>query len=411
MASNRPGLVFLQQGWEVAKFTLRSFMEDRCWERAAALTFTTLFAVVPIMTVAFSVVAVLPGHAVWGVQLQSFIFSNFLPSTGLTLESHLHEFAQHAERLTVLGLLMLLITAIMMLVSVEQAFNRIWRVRRGRPGLTGFLRYWAVLSLGPVLLGLGLALSSYLATNQMVSHAASLVTSLLPGLVIVPFLCSTAALVLIYITVPHCHVPWKSAWVGGLCAAFFFETAKNLFAVLMSHFSSYTIIYGAFAAFPLFLIWIDVSWIIVLAGVELTRVLATWSGHTSPRHPPCILFFILLRHLYILQGRGETLPETKGMELVGVSHEADWMVLVDVLLAQHMVVRTEDGDYVLCRHIDHIPLWSWLRLLPWPWPKAEDLAAVQQPWADHLQVMLQTMEVQGSQWMPMTLGQLLETSS
>ncbi len=171
-----------------------------------------------------------------------------------------------------IGILFLVVTSILMMKNIEAALNRIWRVAEPRKGLSSFLLYWAVLSLGPILIGLGLLLTSYIASLSFVSSATEMVGRA-RLLSILPPLFSALAFMLLYVVVPNCHVPLRNAAIGGLFAAILFEIAKRGFVQFVTLSPSYQLIYGAFAAVPLFLVWVYISWGIILLGAELTRLL------------------------------------------------------------------------------------------------------------------------------------------
>ncbi|WP_287962830.1 YihY family inner membrane protein, partial [Alcanivorax sp.] len=152
---------------------VRQFNEDGCRQSAAALTYTTLFAIVPVMTVSFAVLASVPTLKDKGVQFQQWAFDYFVPSAGNMLLEHLQSFAKQASNLTGLGIVFLVITSVLMLRTIEQTLNRMWKVPTARKGLTSLLMYWAVLSLGPIFLGAGLAISSYLTSMSVFNETVS----------------------------------------------------------------------------------------------------------------------------------------------------------------------------------------------------------------------------------------------
>lgn len=384
------------------------FIADQCPEHAAALTYTTLFAVVPVMTVTFTLLSAVPSLNHVGQNVQSFVFDNFVPASGEVVQRYLQDFAQQAAHLTLVGLLMLFVTAIMMLVSIEKAFNHVWRVHRARPGLAGFLRYWAVLSLGPVLLGAGFALTSYVASLQLFASAESVMTHVVPGLSVMPLLFSIAAFVLLYVTVPNCHVPIKAGIIGGSVAAILFESAKQAFTSFVSHFPSYKFIYGAFAAVPLFLLWIYLSWMIILFGVEVTRAVATWHAlYTAKRHPTVALMQLLQR-LHDLHLEGREMPEIEGMELLQTAHQDEWMAFIDRLVALNLVARTESGGYVLCRDLASVNVYGLWRALPWPMPDGGELSqlAQQELWAQRLLLPVERVQSNTEQMLSLPLAAL-----
>ena len=154
---------------EFWRFLLQRFIADKGTSNAAALTYTSLFAVVPMMTVTFSMLSAVPAFQDTGEQIQSFIFRNFVPSAGDALQQYLREFTTQARKLTWIGVAVLAATAFWMLVTIEKTFNTIWRVRQPRRGVSSFLLYWAILSLGPLLLGGGFAISTYFTSLSLIS--------------------------------------------------------------------------------------------------------------------------------------------------------------------------------------------------------------------------------------------------
>lgn len=390
--------------------TLRHFLRDDCRQNAASLTFTTLFAIVPMMTVVFSGLAAIPSMTHISVDVQDYIFSHFLPDTGVALQSHLSDFAHQASKLTFVGIGMLFVTAILMLSTIERAFNKIWQVQAPRQDLTSFLRYWAVLSLGPLLLGIGFALSSYLMTLRVLSDTAQLVDQALPGLGLVPLLFTGAAFTLLYTTVPNCRVPFRAGVTSGFAAAILFELAKRGFGLFISNFSSYQLVYGAFAAVPLFLLWIYVSWMIILFGVELSRSLMLQepiqSGH---RHPLLTLLSLLAllsrRHL-----SGEGVQEMEAMRIVGRQHSAEWFEFSALLYRLKLIRTVRTGELVLARDLTQLDFMTLCHELPWPLPSAADLAAYpREPWLAAVQALLQPTHQCMDETLTQPLSQVLAT--
>ena len=160
---------------EFGRFLVQRFLADRGPHSAAALTYTTLFAVVPMMTVTFAMLSAIPAFQGIGEQIQVYIFSNFIPSTGATIQDYLVAFTDQARQLTWFGVGFLMATALMMLLTIEKAFNVIWRVRQPRRGISSFLLYWAILSLGPLLLGAGFAMSTYITSLSLISGPHALI--------------------------------------------------------------------------------------------------------------------------------------------------------------------------------------------------------------------------------------------
>jgi len=212
-------------------FVAKHFRRDDCTSRAAALSFTSLLAIVPLMTVSFWILSAFPVFEQMIQPVEDFIFSNFVPATGQVVQNYLTSFVNQASRLSLFGLVFLVITSVLLMFTIERALNRIWRVRAARRAATKFLLYWAVLSLAPILMGVGIAVSSYLATLPLWS-----VTIAHFGidqgwlLAMAPFFLSTATFTLLYVVVPNCHVVFWHGLVGAVIVAILFELAKAIFA-------------------------------------------------------------------------------------------------------------------------------------------------------------------------------------
>lgn len=356
-----------------AKHMVRRFGEDNCAKNAAALTYTTLFAVVPVMTVTYAMLAAIPAFNQVSGQVEDFIFSNFVPSTGETVQSYLGEFSQQARQLTGIGVALLVVTAFLMLVNIEKAFNAIWRIRQPRRGVSSFLLYWAVLSLGPLLLGAGFVISTYVTSLNFLSgdHVIGAAWGWLLGWA--PILLSIAAFTLIFVAVPNTRVPLRHGLAGGILVALLFEGAKALFALYVALFPGYQLIYGAFAAFPLFLLWIYISWVIVLFGAELVSNLSNISAWEDAEQPDLLHLLNLLRVLLLAHKQGRTVDLAMINACGWPMHEEIWLRMIDQLEQQHIITRAQQGGYVLCQDLDQLPMASLLENLPASVPGVEHL--------------------------------------
>jgi membrane protein len=359
--------------WDFIRFVYRHFMSDNCQQHAMVLTYTTLFAVVPMMTVTFAILSAIPSMQHVSGDVQSFVFSHFIPSTGTMVQQHLEDFSRQASHLTAVGIGMLFVTALMMLLTIEKSFNHIWMVRQERKGVMSFLRYWAVLSLGPLLLGLGFAVSSYITSIEIFNSAANLVSGMVPGLRLIPLIFTSLAFMLFYIAVPNCKVPLRAGLAGGVFAAVLFEMAKRGFSVFVTQFSSYKLVYGAFAAFPVFLLWIYLSWCIILLGVEVSRALAVYrDGSKGSRHPVLALLDVL-QLFWRRQKSGASVSDIDAMSVLGRQEVEIWFDFAQILQDQRIIHRTDNGSYVLSRTLESIDFLDFYRKLPWPLPTPQDL--------------------------------------
>lgn len=377
---------------EFGQFLLQRFQADRGTHSAAALTYTTLFAVVPMMTVTFAMLSAIPAFQGVGEQIQSFIFRNFVPSTGEAVQVYLQGFIQQARQLTWIGVVLLAVTAFLMLLTIEKAFNTIWRLRQPRRGVTSFLLYWAILSLGPLLLGSGFVLSTYIASLSLLSgpHALPGATLLL-GLTPVAF--SVAAFTLIYVAVPNTRVPLRHALLGGIFTAVLFEVAKALFGLFVSLFPGYQLIYGAFATVPLFLLWVYLSWVIVLFGAELVCNLSSSRRWRKRGLPRVLVLLAVLRVLLDRQQQGRPLWHADLAREGWPLPEDEWDELVDFLETERLVCRVSGGGWVLSRDLGHFSLNQLLTRCPWPLPRAGQLPAqLEEAWYPALHQALEMLQ-------------------
>lgn len=249
------------------------FTEDRCLEVAGSLTYTTLLSLVPLLTVALAVVTAFPVFGNFTSGVDDWLARNVLPAQiSSAITKYLAQFAEKAAQLTAVGIVFLAVTALLMMLTIDQALNGIFRVHRERSIAQRLLIYWAVLTLGPILIGVSLTMTSYLVSISLgLAKGVPLVGELL--LLLVPILLTSAAITLLYLWVPNRRVHLRHAVIGGLLAGILFELMKRGFGFYVTRFPTYTAVYGAFAAVPIFLVWLYFSWVVVLLGATVTALL------------------------------------------------------------------------------------------------------------------------------------------
>jgi membrane protein len=250
----------------------RRFQEERATQTAGSLAYTSLLSMVPLITVALAIASAFPAFSNAIDTLQTFLFDNVLPDApGLdAVTEQIDSFTRNAGRLTAIGIIGFMVTAVMLMLTIDSALNRIFRVQRRRSLARNVFIYGAVLTLGPVLIGVSLSMTMGLAGALGLETPGVMVRELLRSL---PFLFTCAALALLYGVVPACRVELRHALIGGIVAGIGFEVAKRAFAFYLHQVPTYALIYGAFATIPLFLIWLYVSWVVVLAGAVFTAML------------------------------------------------------------------------------------------------------------------------------------------
>ena len=371
-------LPFYEKTWfQFVLFVLRRFEADRCREQAGSLTYTTLFAVVPMLTVFLVIISSIKALEPARQQLQQLIYSNFLPKTTIAFDKALNAFTDKSSNLTIIGILFLFVTTVMMLTSIETVFNRIWRVRETRGGIIGFMRYWTIISLGPILLGSAFVISSTMASlNVLSNNFAGYELNGAFVLWLISFCLTVVGFFILNWTIPNRSVPIKSALIAGLFSAVVFELLKNLFGFIMSNFTSYEVVYGAFAAIPIFLLWIFLSWNIVLIGVEISYALTAFTAHKEQKRHPVIMLLDLMELFYKKQQHGLSVSDDEALDVLGRDEIGRWPSYVLMLEQQNLVKRTDDNQYVLVRNLSQVDFWSFYSQLPYPLPKRRDLSNV-----------------------------------
>lgn len=240
----------MEKRWKWLKafinFVFSQFNRKQASAMAAELTLSNMLALVPLMTVAVSLMAVFPAFESVNAQVQSLIFDNLLPETGLAVQEHLNEYVSKSKNLSAIGFGFLIVTSLLLMRSIDRSINALWETPTQRKGIHKILAYWAMLTMAPILIAASLAASSYFAALPIVSHLSGVLTIGLPFILIV------LAFSALYTVVPFTQVKFYKALIAASITAILFELAKYGFAIFVTKFSSYELIYGAITAIPIF---------------------------------------------------------------------------------------------------------------------------------------------------------------
>ncbi len=355
-------------------YAVRRFAGDGCFTGAGALAYMTLVAMVPLTAIALAVLSAFPVFADTRDQLIELAFRSFVPEVSAEAEWWFRYFAGNSVRTTSLGVMALGVTAVLLLATIEDQLHHIWRVQSPRPWLQRILAYWAVLTLGPLLLGTSVSLPGYI--DLLARHtgldAAGLSHSadMRPLLRLLPLLLETVSFSLLYALIPNCSVRWREALVGGLVAAALVELLKIGFALYLVHFSTYRAIYGALAAIPIFLLWLYVVWSAVLFGAVVAAALPQWRLDRPATAAPAAsrrlgLGLALLAELAAQMRQGGTLSIGALAGRLGVAASA-----VDdelgALREAGFVAQAAGGGWVLARALEAATLIDLYRALGLP---------------------------------------------
>lgn len=362
-------MLTLRQGYASARRLIRlvveRFEEDRCIQVAGNLTFTTLLALVPMFTIAFTLFAAFPVFEDWSNAFKIFLLTTLVPEVGgKVITVYMQQFADNAARLTAVGLMFLALTAVLLLVSVERVFNSIWRARRPRSLVQRVVIYWTTITVGPLLIGASLSMTSWLLAQSMgaVGGTQGLRETVLG---IVPVILNGAAFGLLYLTVPNRRVRVGDAFAGGVAAALAFELMKHGFALYVELFPTYDLIYGTFATIPIFLLWLYLSWCVVLAGAVLVAVLPQWRlGAERAEARGDTAFFRALRLVEGLHDarRRAVVPATAELAASSGMLEDAAETLLEAMEGRGWIRRVEPSGWVLAADLSALRLADLYRL-------------------------------------------------
>lgn len=343
---------FFKDARQFLLYLSERFARDNCLRNAATLSYTTLLSIVPLTTVTFSIVAAFPVFDPLVGRIQAFAVANLVPTSGEVVLRYLEEFSSKAAGLTAAGVVGLMISALLMLSAVDRALNEIWHVRQHRRLAQSFLIYWALLTLGPLLIGTSLVMTSYLeALSAYADFGLSLPKQTL--LNVAPLAAEWFAFLFMYAVVPNQRVPLRHAAIGAAVAAILFELAKKAFAGYVTSVPTYQAVYGALAALPVFLVWLYVSWTVVLLGAEFTQALNGFrvgrAGALSDPRLRLILAVRLVGHLWYAQRHGRSVNLRGLFRREPRAGEQAIQECLNGLERAKVVLRTEGGAWALAR--------------------------------------------------------------
>jgi membrane protein len=396
-----------------SRFSIRQFYHQRGLQIASSLAYATLLALVPLVTVMFGFLGGLSVFEDMGDSVQTFIFNNFAPAFGDSIRQYLNDFSQKASKLTTTGIIILIAIALMLMATIDSALNTIWHVRHRRNPVARFLVYWAIISLGPILVGIGLVSTSYLLSTSVVSGVdVSLGFELKKNLLSsVPFLTTSVAFTLIYVLIPNCYVSRRNALIGGVIAAILFELAKYGFGIYVKSVPTYEAIYGAIAIIPTFLIWMYMSWVIVILGAHITFCLSAFRMEFEKKATrgsdwTFVDAYMLICGLWRAQKQGMPLSSIK-LKKYGIKlPQFQVNEIMELLLAASWVQRGAGGSWLLCRDLAEVTLKDLYDIIPKRLPTTEQ-AQQGDNWANYLHEFLAKHNTETDELLSLPLRDLL----
>ena len=259
-----------------------NFQKERIHVTAGYLSYVTLMSLVPLMVVMLSVMTAFPIFSEIRELIENFIYQNFVPASGDVVQEHITGFVSNATKMSAIAITALFILAMLLISAIDQCLNKLWRVNEKRRIITSFSMYWMVLSLGPVLVGSSLVMTSYILSLVSIGDYDLLGLSNI-AVQALPLVASIAAFFILYMVVPNKVVPTRFALAGATLAAVLFEIAKKSFAIYVTQLPSYEAIYGALSSIPILFLWVYLSWLVVLVGALFTVSLEDYDSEKKAK--------------------------------------------------------------------------------------------------------------------------------
>lgn len=404
-------LPFAKHAWfGYIRYLIRHYLDDECTQKSASLTYTTLLSLVPIITVVIVLFSVVPAMSEMREQLQDMIYDNLLPTSSESIRTHLESFAEKSSNLGLIGVAGVFVTTIMTLLTIEGAFNKIWRVEERSGFLNSVLRYWTMITLAPIVLGVAFVASSAITGLSLFNQKfMGYGIDWAIWAKIVSFMVMTAGFVGMYWFVPKTQVPIKNALIAGVVTAVLFETLKTLFGTIVSNFTSYEAIYGAFAIIPVFLMWLYLSWNIILLGVEISYTLTIFESQHAPSQHAFLSILQMLRLTYERHQEGKTVSEQELRATLSQDELTHWSAYINKLTQHKLIRATQDHQYVLSIDLETISLWQLYRSLPYRLPFGDEMHPAGEHdalWLDKLHTRLSKTEQLTQNELDVSLKQL-----
>ncbi|UNU72833.1 YihY family inner membrane protein [Moraxella nasovis] len=409
-------LPFAHHSWFMyLRLLVRHFLEDNCTQKAASLTYTTLLSLVPILTVILVMLSSVPAFEGVRGQMEHLIYDNLLPSSSAQIGGYIQNFAEKSSNLGIVGVLGVFVTTIITLVTIETAFNDIWRVQERSGGMKSVIRYWAMITLGPIILAVAFGASSAIQSADFFNRqVAGYGIDWGIWAYLVSLLIAVSGFVGMYWFIPKVQVPFKNAAIAGIIVAILFETLKQIFGTVMTNFTSYEAIYGAFAAIPIFLMWLYLSWNIILLGVEISYTLSIFDTKEVPVRHPLLSLLDMLNLAYKRHKDSSTVSEHELRRVLGRKELPKWSTYIAQLVDSRLITRTKDDEYILKTDLSTLNLWQFYKNLPYPLPIKDELdglkSADYDPWFVELYGHLVRIERTAKNELNMPLSYLLDTT-
>ncbi len=332
-----------------------------------------MLALVPLMTVAVSLMAVFPAFEGLNNQVQELILKNLLPEKGLAVQEYLNEYVSKSKNLSAIGFIFLFITALLLMRSIDKSINTIWETSNKRQGIHKWLAYWAMLTMAPILIGASLLASSSFAALPVFDKISGLLSIGLPFVLIV------LAFTALYMITPYSRVSFYKALIASSITAILFEVAKYGFAIFVTKFSTYEVIYGAITAIPLFFLWVFLSWVILLFGVVICYALHRFDVSYKKSQDPFVSALQVAQYFAVAQQAESKVDLDKLKKQFPLMHEQTLLNVVEKLIGLNFVAKLEGDEYCLTVNGKELTIADLYRRGNWRLPNSQETVDSKDP--------------------------------
>ncbi len=350
-----------RKAYGLVGYVVRRFNRDSCPSVAASLSYTSLLAMVPMLAIGLAMFAAFPAFNNLRDDMLRALIESAAPSLAIMVEEHLQTFIRNAGETTGVGILGLAVTALLLINTIQTAFDRIWGGGRGFK-IQRFPVYWALITLGPILFGIAFSVSTYAFAVAQSTNFVGVSAAVQAYTIIAPFLLEAVGFLLFYRLMPTKPVRWTDAATGAFIAALLFEFLKRAFGIYLGFLGSYQTLYGALATLPIFLIWMYLGWLVVLIGAEVTAALPEWrSGRRDPDARPRGGDVLGLALGFLALWRTAQSAPVGGEKIDRISREltaetGKLMQVIEALRGARFIVRTDANRWVLARDLSEVML-------------------------------------------------------
>jgi len=405
--------------WGFISYSALRFYNDNCFQTAASLTYTSLLAIVPMMTIGFAIFSAFPAFSALQTRVQELIFRNLVPQIGDAILEYLGHFMANAGQMPIFGVIGLAVSAVLLIWTIEGSFAAIWRVKEPRSLVTRILSFWAIVSLTPLFAGASLSLSGSLWSALQLVHLEELADPVAGFAGVLPFFLQVIGCTLLYLVIPNRTVDLLDALCGGVFGSLLLEGSKALFAWYMREYPAYQTIYGALSTVPIFLFWLYIAWSTVLFGAVITAALPEWrAGRITRSGPEGLLpaqrLGLALAVLHELMDASRLGVGLRRRTIVG--RVPVGAVLIDGILEQlrdaHWVAHTTRDSWVITRDLGESTLFDLMKALGIGLRgSVKGLGGLELPWQERTSQILDAAEQNQQDMLGIPLKALLSDES